>query len=382
MSENENINKLKDEITSLYNSIKKEIPDNKLPKNIKDIQNINNIDSIKLINNIKEFLPLFINHKISESKTNIDNKFLNNDNDNKAEEKFSLKSENLQLESQLKKLEYDNRYYLKMYMKSEIQKKVLEMKLNAYMLLEEEYEELKEKVKYEDGKFLDNERKDNEIFILRAENSTLKKEIVKLESKIKTKDTKIKEHLKTIKDLQLNTENLNQKIYNMKKIIMNNNLNINSNNNQNRSLLKDKNNSMVDLKENSTNIFFQKIQPKTIFNEVNNIKSLYPQTYKLKRKINYFISPKNEIESTKNISNSNISTKGANSHLLATIYNKVNKHNKRNLKIPLMKENKAKSISVNNKEKRTIDELYRTNRRKIFKNILFSKPHTFAPESC
>ena len=36
------------------------------------------------------------------------------------------------------------------------------MKLNAYMCLEEEYEELKEKLKYEDGKFLDNERKENE----------------------------------------------------------------------------------------------------------------------------------------------------------------------------------------------------------------------------
>ena len=36
------------------------------------------------------------------------------------------------------------------------------MKINAYILLKEEYEELKEKLKYEDGKFLDNERKENE----------------------------------------------------------------------------------------------------------------------------------------------------------------------------------------------------------------------------
>ena len=50
------------------------------------------------------------------------------------------------------------------------------MKLNAYMGLEEEYEELKEKVKYDGGKFLDNERKENEIIILRKENSSLKKE--------------------------------------------------------------------------------------------------------------------------------------------------------------------------------------------------------------
>ena len=69
------------------------------------------------------------------------------------------------------------------------------MKLNAYMCLEEEYEELKEKVKYEGGKFLDNERKDNEIFILRAENSSLKKEIVKLEHNIKIKDNRIRRKL-------------------------------------------------------------------------------------------------------------------------------------------------------------------------------------------
>ena len=35
------------------------------------------------------------------------------------------------------------------------------MKTNAYILLQEEYEELKEKLKYEDDKFLDNERKEN-----------------------------------------------------------------------------------------------------------------------------------------------------------------------------------------------------------------------------
>lgn len=357
--------KIKEELVSLYNSIYKELPNNKLPENIKEIKDIQILDIIKLITNIKELIPILINHKISESA-----------HDNNKEEKSILKSQYLQLESQLTKLEYDSRHYLKIYMKSEIQKKVLEMKLNAYMLLEDEYEELKEKVKYEDGKFLDNDRKDNEIFILRAENSTLKKEIVKLENKIKGKDNKIKENAKTIKDLQLNIENLNHKIFDMKKILSSNNSNIN------RSLYKEKNNSMLDLKENSTNIFFQKIQPKTIVNEMYNIKSIYPQTYKLKRKINYFISPKNEIENTKNISNSNISIKTANTNLLATIYNKINSCSKRNIKIPLMRENKGKSISLN-KEKRTIDDLYKTsNRKKIFKNILFSKPYHFSPESC
>ena len=48
-----------------------------------------------------------------------------------------------QLDNQLKKAESDTRYYLQKYLKCEIQKKVLDMKLNAYVCLEEEYEELK-----------------------------------------------------------------------------------------------------------------------------------------------------------------------------------------------------------------------------------------------
>ena len=216
-------NRIKEELFSLYKGIKDDIPNDKLPKNKKNIQNISTLDSITLITYIKESIPLLINHKISEAKTQNNN---NIDFSIELEENSNLRRDYNQLENQLKKLESDNRFYLKNYLKCEIQKKVLEMKLNAYMCLEEEYEELKEKVKYEGGKFLDNERKDNEIFILRAENSSLKKEIVKLEFNIKNKEHRIKEHQKTIKDLQNNVENLNHKIFNLKKYSSyNNNIN-------------------------------------------------------------------------------------------------------------------------------------------------------------
>jgi hypothetical protein len=66
-----------------------------------------------------------------------------------------------------------------------IQKNSLDMRLSAYIGLEEAYEELRTKVKFEEGKFLDNDRKDNEIIIIRNENSVLKKEIIKLEKKIR-----------------------------------------------------------------------------------------------------------------------------------------------------------------------------------------------------
>ena len=391
----EGSNKIKEELFSLYKGIKDDIPNDKLPINKKNIQNISTLDSITLITYIKESIPLLINQKISEAITQNNN----NEFSIELEENSNLKKEYYQLENQLKKAESDTRYYLKSYLKCEIQKKVLEMKLNAYMCLEEEYEDLKEKVKYEGGKFLDNERKDNEIFILRAENSSLKKEIVKLENINKNKDYKIKEHLKTIKDLQNNVENLNRKIFNLKKIINNNN-NINNNeiNSKYKTLSKDRNNSMVDLgfnKNNNDNIFnkveyFRKINTKNNYNnDIRNVKSIYPQTFKLKRKIN-FNSPKSDsmhLENNKNTSNSNMSIHTANTQLLATIYNKINKHNKRNVKIPLvtmlkMKESKYKSLSVNKEAKRTKDDVYKSTNRKIFKNILYYKPKSFSPKSC
>ena len=392
----EGSNKIKEELFSLYKGIKEDIPNDKLPINKKNIQNISTLDSITLITYIKESIPLLINQKISEAKTQNNN----NEFSIELEDNSNLKKEYYQLENQLKKAESDTRYYLKSYLKCEIQKKVLEMKLNAYMCLEEEYEDLKEKVKYEGGKFLDNERKDNEIFILRAENSSLKKEIVKLENINKNKDYKIKEHLKTIKDLQNNVENLNRKIFNLKKIINNNNNNINNNkiNSKYKTLSKDRNNSMVDLgfnKNNNENIFnkveyFRKINTKNNYNnDIRNVKSIYPQTFKLKRKIN-FNSPKSDsmhLENNKNTSNSNMSIHTANTQLLATIYNKINKHNKRNVKIPLvtmlkMKESKYKSLSVNKEAKRTKDDVYKSTNRKIFKNILYYKPKSFSPKSC
>ena len=51
--------------------------------------------------------------------------------------------------------------------------------------MEEDYEEMKIKLKYEDGKFLDNDRKDNEIVIIRSENTNLKKIIADNEKNIK-----------------------------------------------------------------------------------------------------------------------------------------------------------------------------------------------------
>ena len=389
-------NKIKEELFTLLKEINDDIPNDQLPLNNKTIQNISTLDSITLITYIKESLPLLISHKISEAITQ------NNNNELSAEldDNINLRKDYAQLENHIRKIERDNRYYIQQYLKCEIQKKVLDMKLHAYQYLEDEYEYLKEKVKYESGKFLDNERKDNEIFILRAENSSLKKDIVKLEYISKKKDTKINEHLNAIKDLKNNIEKLNNKIFNLKNMIKSyNNINNNTNltNSKNKAELIGKNNSMIELRSKNAenNIhnkieFFHKIESRNHFNNkvIRKTNSIQPRIIKLNRKI-IFTTPKSEsmhIESNKNISSSNISINTANTQFLASMYNKLQNRNKKNVKIPLislmkMKKRSNESHTVNKEPKKTKDNVYNSlNRKKIFKNVLLSHQKTFSPE--
>ena len=144
--------KIKDELLLLYKEIKNKIK----IENEKNIEEITSYDSLSLIKKIKDSFYSLININSNKELEDKNKKLIN---------------DYIQLENQIIKLEIDNKYYLKNFLAYKIQKDSLEMKLNAYMALEEEYEELKEKVKYEGGKFLDNDRKDNEIIILRSENS-------------------------------------------------------------------------------------------------------------------------------------------------------------------------------------------------------------------
>ena len=392
----EGTNKVKEELFSLFKGIKDDIPNDQFPLNKKTFQNITTIDSITLITYIKETIPLLISHKISEAITQ------NNKNDLSSEfdENINWRKEYHQLENHLKKAENDIRYYLQLYLKSEIQKKVLEMKLNAYLYLEQEYENLKEKVRYEGEKFLDNERKDNEIFILRAENSSLKKEIVNLEHLNKKKEQKIQEHIKTIKDLQNNVEKLNNKIFDLKRIAKNNNtinantINYNLTNSKNKTELIGKNNSTIDInsKRGENMIFnnieyFHKIDSRNYFkNDIKKINSIPTRNIKLSRKI-IVNTPKNEsmrIESKKNISNGNFSINKANTQFFQTIYNKLQSQDNRSVKIPLLalmkiKRSKSKSLLVNKESKTAKNDIcYTFDRKKIFKNLLFSNPKTFS----
>ena len=78
----------------------------------------------------------------------------------------------------------------------------MENKINEYMDMEDEFEEMKTKLKYEDGRFLNNDRKDNEIIIIRSENSKLKNTVDELENEINKLKNTISEQTKKIDSLK------------------------------------------------------------------------------------------------------------------------------------------------------------------------------------
>ena len=140
----------------------------------------------------------------------------------------------------------------------------MENKIEEYMEMEDEFEEMKTKLKYEDGRFLNNDRKDNEIIIIRGENSILKNEINKLEENIKNIDNENKLKDKKINELTNQLEQLINKIekkqsetsspprinINISNVNSNNNIN-NNNNNHNESEGIGNNNSNI--KKNNYN---------------------------------------------------------------------------------------------------------------------------------
>ena len=111
-----------------------------------------------------------------------------------------------QYQSKLLLLEQNDRYLIKKNFLKQTKIDILENEIDSYIEMEEEFEEMKEKLKYENGKFLHNEKKENEILILRAENSNLKKIIDKNERTIEEKELIIKT-IKKKSSSMINTNN-------------------------------------------------------------------------------------------------------------------------------------------------------------------------------
>ena len=169
---------------------------------------INSYDS----KNIETFIHLLYNELMKEMNinTNLDEelnkikKLLNNNQKNSFELIFDIFKKSIkklirektkeildslnQCISNLLLLEQRNKYFIQQNFLKQTKIDILENEIDTYMEMEEEFDEMKEKLKYENGKFLHNEKKENEILILRAENSNLKKIIDENEKTIEEKD--------------------------------------------------------------------------------------------------------------------------------------------------------------------------------------------------
>ena len=383
--------KIKEELFSLYQNIKSIVPNEKMPTNRENnTEDINSYNSLILINNIKDLIPLITNNK------NFDNN--NHEFNSEFTDYNKILEDYNQLENQIRKLEVDNKYYLKVLMQYKIQNNSLEMKLNAYMSLEDEYEELKEKVKYEGGKFLENDRKDNEIIILRNENSNLKKEILKLEIKNKTSEKKMKEYQKTIKELQSNVENLNKKIFNLDKIIKDIKNNYNHNNNNSCT-----NENIGKKKISNSNMHYYQSN-----NSLNSLKDIINHNHKFnKQRVLNFHSPKNDIlflEHNKMRNNHHQTINTINTNIFTSTYNRIiNGNNNKKVIVPAKndfnrKKTKSNSIaSLKRKEEKYYDDislnkynrdnnekfLHKSiNQTKSFNKTLNAKFHCMNPLSC
>ena len=109
----------------------------------------------------------------------------------------------------------------------------MENKISEYMEMEEEFEEMKTKLKYEEGRFLKNDRKDNEIIIIRGENSNLKQSIKQLEEKISELEKDKQNKTKMINELQESMKKFKVKLKDLQKqndILNAHSINININN--------------------------------------------------------------------------------------------------------------------------------------------------------
>ena len=249
------------------------------------------------------------------------------------------------LENMILKLEKDLKYHIKNEFMFKIQKDTLDNKIKNYTEMEEEFEALKEKVRYEGGKFLNNDRKDNEIKILRRENSNIKKEVKKMEIKIKNLEQKEIESQGLIDELNLKISKSDKIIEDMEKEL---------------ETLKNKKNLCADEKIDGNNFYLQ-IPDKNSLAKINKV------SLKSKRDLTNYqwpLSQMNNDTAKSNNQNRQIKTIDNNipNRYIINTFSKVNNNtNKniiapiRNLKIKDELKHKSSSVSMRSDENKKFD---------------------------
>ena len=276
--------KWKELLYELFYEIKSEILGCKIEIEEEEYQyNVRAITIPKLVDYLHDSIQILIKKKMDDAKLDQkkrDKRYYTSNSNSPME-----LDEREQYENIIRKLESKERKLSKLFFQNKLQKDVMENKISEYMEMEEEFEEMKTKLKYEEGRFLKNDRKDNEIIIIRGENSNLKHSIKKLEEKInileKDKEEKnkmineLQESLKKFKvkfkDLQKQNEILNAHCINININNVNGNNNKNGNtyntNNINTPNLNSPKNSENTLTKNKM-AYFQKINKKLVSNKI------------------------------------------------------------------------------------------------------------------
>ena len=279
--------KWKDLIYELFFEIKSEILGQKIEIEEDDYKdNLKKTSMPNLVKYIHDSIQILVNKKIDETKIkqkNDDNKYYLELNKNNKNIIPLLIDEKNQYENIIRKLEEKERYLNKIIFQNNLQEDAMENEIGELMEMKEEFEEMKTKLKYEEGHFLENDRKDNEIIILRRENSNLKQSIAKLEEETLNFKKEIENNKNEINNLQDEIKKLKIKMKDLQKQNENlkaNNINININNitgaNNKNEILP--NNNINNMPFREEHFFKNNIYPNKIFayqkikNKLSNIK--------------------------------------------------------------------------------------------------------------
>ena len=270
--------KWKELLYNLFYEIKSEIINSKIEIEEEEYQeNINSTTIPQLVNYIHDSIQILLKKKIEdtrEEQKELDKKLYLNSNPNSLNKEEKKDMNFSEYESIIRNLESKQRILTKNYFQQKLQIDAMENKIEEYMEMEDEFEEMKTKLKYEDGRFLNNDRKDNEILIIRGENSILKTEINKLEEKVKSMEEMLNSKEKKIQEINTELEKIKNKFEQKNETNISPSININIRNvhsNNNNDLNNETDNSNIkksnyNPNRNSTNFI---TNSKFFYNYVN-----------------------------------------------------------------------------------------------------------------
>ena len=208
--------KWKELLYTLFYEIKSEILGDKIELEEEEYQeNVRTITIPNLVKYIHNSIQILIIKKIEDTKEKQkeeDEKYYLWKYKDKEKIDLSIDEKSL-YENMIKYLENQERKIISQLFQQKLKNDAMEIKIAEYIEMENEFEEMKAKYKYEEGRFLENDKKENEIIIIRAENTNLKKIITKLEQQVKKNNEIISSKDKMISSLKEEIKNLEKNKY-------------------------------------------------------------------------------------------------------------------------------------------------------------------------